>query len=196
MHIKGLQEVSAQSVAAVKPGSLRVNLSENGSRSRDSGANAGDVFLKLQTTTEFSLHTSSLFYRNGAEMRDMLMRERTRDGGRRAQGHAGSHHFLLLREQVPPPADVPSNKQQRFVYIRLLQTLEASCETQSPPMTARCLVAEALITEPSLARARLSLSRHAGLLTMNPPHNAAIKYITFICKWEAGDTSLPAGIKI
>lgn len=161
MHIKGLQEVSAQRVAAVKPGSLRVNLSENGSRSRDSGAHAGDVFLKLQTTTEFSLHTSTLFYRNGAEMRDTLMREQTRGGGQRAQGHAGSDHFLLLREQVPPPAVVPSNKQQRFVYIRLLQALEASCETQSPPITARCLVAEAIITEPSLTRARLSLSRHA-----------------------------------
>lgn len=140
-------------MAAVKPGSLRVNLSKNGSRSRDSGAHAGDIFLKLQTTTEFSLRTPLLFYRNGEEARDTLMRERTRD--------AGSDHFLLLRERVPPPADIPSNKQQRFVYIQLLQTLEASCETKSPPITARCLVAEALITEPSLARALPSLSRTA-----------------------------------
>lgn len=171
-------------MAAVKPGSLRVNLSKNGSRSRDSGTHAGDILLKLQTTTEFSLHTPLLFYRNGEETRDMLKRERTHD--------AGSDHFLLLREQVAHPADIPSNKQQRFVYIQLLQTLEASCGTQSPPITARCLVAEALITEPSLTRARLSLSRHVGLLTMNPPH----KYITFICKWEAADTSLPASVKI
>lgn len=79
-----------------------------------------------------------------------------------AQDHAGSDHFLLLREQVPPPADVASNKQQRFDHIHFLQTLEALCETQSPPITAQRLVAEALITEPSLTRTRLSLSRHAG----------------------------------